>query len=178
LDSPAAHFLRHHDFFIEHEEWLLRISDLTGLPTAVPPPACRVHTYQSRPATIRQFRALYNQSFGSRPWYQPYSRAEVKETLDKSTDILFLHKANRPIGFAWLQGESIEPIGIVREEQGRGYGRFILLAALHELQRRGQTQAAIGLWRNNRAALRLYQSLGFQHQQTIVYLAFDMRQAG
>ncbi|MCB9419252.1 MAG: GNAT family N-acetyltransferase [Ardenticatenaceae bacterium] len=171
LNSPAAHFLRRHNFFIEHEEWLMTLSPLLPCSPAHLPD-CQIQTH---PTPIHLFRRLYDQSFGGTPWYQPYSQEEVENTLDDPGDILFLYQDEQPIGFAWLQEDLIEPIGIVREEWGKGYGRFLFLAALHELQNRGKTQANIGVWRSNQAAIRLYQSVGFQHQQTITYLAFDVQ---
>ncbi len=172
LNSPSSHFLRHHNFFIEHEEWLMHLPNLPTHPlvTRCSPPA-NLQTRQS-PTTL--FRQLYDQSFSSTPWYQPYSEKEVENTLDDPDDILFLFQDGQPIGFVWLQGDSIEPIGIVKAEWGKGYGRTLLTAALHELQQRGKTQAHIGVWRSNLTAVNLYQSIGFEHQQTLIYLAFDL----
>ena len=167
LDSPTIHFLHHHNFFLEHEEWLLQFSPLLPGPFA-PLPNCHLQTY---PSPIRLFCQLYDQSFGGTPWCQPYSSEEVENTLDDPDDILFLFKGGQPIGFAWLQGDAIEPIGIVQGEWGKGYGRHLLLAALHKLQQWGAAQAHIGVWRSNQAAVHLYQSVGFQHQQTLTYLA-------
>lgn len=174
LVNPAAYFLRHHNFFVEHEEWLMHLSPLPLRPPA-PQPDCQI---QPHPAPVPLFRQLYDQSFGGTPWYQPYSEEEVENTLENPEDILFLLRDAQPIGFAWLQEAAIEPIGIVREEWGKGYGRALLLAALHELQQRGKTQAKIGVWRSNQAAIHLYQSVGFQHQQTLTYLALDAQCCG
>lgn len=184
LNSPTAHFLRHHHFFIEHEEWLMQLPDLRQLNLPVHVENLRIHPLTRSPAhpftssPLHLFCQLYDQSFGGAPWYQPYSKEEVENTLDNPADILFLFRDKQPIGFAWLQEEAqeaaIEPIGIVREEWGKGYGRFLLLAALHELQHRGKTQAHIGVWRNNEAAIHLYQSVGFQHEQTLTYLAYNL----
>ncbi|MEJ2750929.1 MAG: GNAT family N-acetyltransferase, partial [Anaerolineae bacterium] len=114
-NSPAAHFLRRHNFFIEHEEWLMRLSLLPqatfGRRPPAPWPSCYLRTLDS-PA--RLFRRLYDQSFSGTPWYQPYSEEEVENILDDPDDILFLFQDEQPIGFAWLQGEAIEPIGIVK----------------------------------------------------------------
>lgn len=170
LDSPAARFLHHHHFFTEHEEWLLHLSPL---PPRSPAPLrdCQIQTH---PAPVPLFCRLYDQSFAATPWYQPYSEEEVENMLDDPADILFLFKDEQPIGFAWLQGDQIEPIGIVKAEWGKGYGRILLLTALHTLHQRGVAQAHIGVWRSNHAAVHLYQSVGFQHQQTLTYLAFDV----
>jgi ribosomal protein S18 acetylase RimI-like enzyme len=171
-DSVGAHFLRHHNFFIEHEEWLMVLPNLQTRQFADSPPAtCKLAT---RHSPTHLFCQIYDQSFGDTPWYQPYSQEEAENTLECPDDILFLFKDKQPIGFAWLQGEAIEPIGVVREEWGKGYGRALLLAALHKLKQRGAVQAKIGVWRDNRAAVRLYESVGFQHQQTLTYLAYEL----
>ena len=174
LNSPAAHFLRRHGFFIEHEEWLLRLPNLqTRQLTYAIPANLRVHPLT--PSPVHLFRTLYDRSFGGAPWYQPYSQAEAAETLDDPNDILFLFKDGHAVGFAWLQGEMIEPVGVVKEEQGQGYGRTLLLAALHKLKQRGVKQVKIGVWRENVTAVHLYQSLGFQREKILTYLALDLR---
>jgi ribosomal protein S18 acetylase RimI-like enzyme len=175
LNTPGAHFLRHHNFFIEHEDWFLQLSPLLLRPPAPPlPDRLKIHSIPSFPERI--FGQLYDRSFGGTAWYQHYTQVEIEETLTDPKDLLFLFKDGDPIGFAWLRMEKpeIEPMGIVKEEQGQGYGRILLLAALHEIKQRGANQTHIGVWRSNQAAIRLYQSVGFQHQQTLTYLACEL----
>ncbi|MFQ5399393.1 MAG: GNAT family N-acetyltransferase [Anaerolineae bacterium] len=173
IAGPAARFLHRHGFFVEHEEWFLRLPDLQTRQLVYATPA-NLRIRSNFPSPIDLFCALYARSFGGTPWYQPYSREEVEETLADPADILFLFRDGRAIGFAWLQGEMIEPLGIVREERGRGYGRFLLQSALHELKQRGAAQVEIGVWRENETAVRLYQSLGFRHEKTTTYLALEL----
>ena len=174
LTIPAAHFLRYHNFFIEHEEWLMSLPNLQTRQLA----DLQLANLQTRHSPASLFRRLYDQSFGGTPWYQPYSQEEVENTLENPDDILFLFRDEQPIGFAWLQDAAqeaaIEPIGIVKAEWGKGHGRTLLLAALHQLKQQGKTEATIGVWRSNQAAIHLYQSVGFQHQQTLTYLALDV----
>ena len=178
LDAPAAHFLRHHGFTIEHEEWVMALPDVRQLPPLLLLADCHLQTF-NRAEAIRHFRALYDQSFSTYRWYQPYSRAEVAATLNDAADILFLTCGGRPVGFVWLHlteadaGE-IEPIGVIRSYQGQGYGRILLLAGLHRLARRSAKRVAIGVWTENEVALHLYQSLGFRHQHTRTYLAYNL----
>jgi mycothiol synthase len=122
---------------------------------------------------------LYDQSFGSHNWYQPYSAAEVAALLYRPQDLLFLYRENEPIGFAWAKmvekgvGE-IEPVGVLTHWQGRGYGRFLLQSAIHDLASRGADHIHIGTWAENAAALHLYRSLGFQPDHILTYLAYDL----
>lgn len=179
LEAPAARFLSRHGFTVEHEEWAMALSDLCKIPPLSMPADCRLETF-GRARAIQQFCSLYDQSFGPYRWYQPYSEAEVAAALDDAANILFLTCTGRPVGFVWLHlteedGGEIEPIGVIPGHQGQGYGRLLLLAGLHELARRGARRVALGLWRENQAALHLYQSLGFRHQYTWTYLAYDLR---
>ena len=175
LQSPAAQFLRRHNFTIEHEEWLLTKDNLAD---CLPPTNRSDLSWDTLPyAQVgRLFCRLYDASFRDFPWYQPYSETEVSAELAAARDVLFLRRGAAPIGFAWLRWPEkglgqIEPLGIVAEEQGKGYGRYLLTVALHQLAQRGATQAQIGTWVANETAVALYQSVGFRHQETITYLA-------
>lgn len=179
LESAAALFLRHNGFVLEHEEWQLRLADLATAPLPQPQPGVAIGTWPRREA-IPLLQVLYEQSFAGLPWAQPYSAAEIAATLNQPADLLVLEVAGVPGGFAWLRLEEegalgvIEPLGVAREHQGRGYGRYLLLSALQELQRRGAHIAQIGAWRTNEAALNLYFSAGFTHHETTTYLAYNL----
>jgi mycothiol synthase len=178
LDSPAAHFLRHNGFGIEHQEWQLRLDDMSNMP--IPSSAADLSVVTlPRGRAVPLFQRLYTESFSGLPWDQPFSDAEIAALLDRPQDMLFLVHGEAPVGFAWLRMEAdnlgvIEPLGIVPGSQGRGYGRFLLLSALHELGRRGAVRAQIGAWRSNERAIVLYTSLGFRHRHTTTYLAYTL----
>ena len=181
LESPAAHFLRSHNFYVEHEEWRMERPHLRDLPLLRLPPGCQLQTVERAQATSR-FRALYDRSFASTPWYQPYTVADVEAELDNPADLLFLLCRDETVGFVWMRlktsaagkvGE-IEPIGVVGDVQGRGFGRVLLVAALHRLARRGAQRARLGVWRDNDAAVHLYRWAGFRRIGSLYYLARDL----
>ena len=178
LDNPAARFLRKHGFYVEHEEWQMMRADLRHLPQPVEKDGVKIVT-QRRAEAVRHFHHLFSTSFAGLPWDQPYSPQEIDTALDIAVDILFLTLDSKPIGFAWLHLQAsglgmVEPLGVLPEYQQQGYGRFLLLSALHELARRGASRAPIGAWRANQTAIHLYQSLGFTHHETITFLAYDL----
>lgn len=181
LESPAAQFLRSHNFYLEHEEWRMERPHLDALPSLNLPPGCGLQTFE-RAQAISRFRALYERSFAPTPWYQPYTIADVEAELDDAADLLFLTCDDKDVGFVWMRLKSttagkvgeIEPIGVVGDFQGHGHGRALLVAALHRLARRGAQRARLGVWRNNQAALRLYRSAGFRHIGSLYYLARDL----
>lgn len=175
--SPAAAFLQRHQFTLSNEQWLLVKQDLADCGLPVHPDV--TWGVMSRVQAIAQFCQLYDQSFKTLPWYQPYTTHEVAAELVAARDLLFLRRGAESIGFAWLRWPEknvgqIEPMGIVAGEQGKGYGRCLLNVALHQLAQRGARRAQIGAWANNDTAVALYQSVGFRHQETITYLAYNI----
>ncbi len=179
LNDATARFLFRRGFVLEHEEWVMKRPYLTQLPPSIPPnPDCHIHSC-ARHEAIPLFCTLYDASFRPHPWYQPYTEEEVAATLESNRDLLFLYHQQTPIGFAWVHEQdarqgSIEPLGVVPGHQGKGYGRYLLLTALHHLRQKGVTQAIIGAWKQNQAAIHLYQQLGFQLTQSIYYLIYNL----
>lgn len=167
-DEPAAHFLRHHHFQVEHEEWQMvwQAEEGHGAKTAVSSPHLSIHTLP-QPQAIAQFIALYDRSFSPHPWYQPYTPDEVDALLATPADLHFLYAHDEPIGFAWLRfagaTAEIEPVGVVPAWQGQGNGRFLLHHTLNYLLRHGCREVHLGVWQSNQAAVALYQRLGFRH---------------
>ncbi|MCB8926681.1 MAG: GNAT family N-acetyltransferase [Ardenticatenaceae bacterium] len=167
LASPASHFLQHHQFELEHEEWTMQLENVA---TAVFSPSTLSAKLQkvARDTAVRTLPQLYERCFAHTPWFQPYTAAEVSATWEPSDELWTLVSDATPIGFAWLHFPEptvaeIEPIGIVRQNQGLGYGRFLLTSLLQALQNRGVQTVTLGVWATNETAVHLYQSLGFRH---------------
>ncbi|WP_298814551.1 GNAT family N-acetyltransferase [Chloroflexus sp.] len=59
------------------------------------------------------------------------------------------------------QGIMITTFGVRRDQQGRGYGRLLLLTAVHRLLDAGYERIHIEVEESNRPACRLYRSCGF-----------------
>lgn len=178
LDSPAAHFLRHHHFFIQHQELNMVLAKARDVPPPSLPAESRLYTLPRQEA-ISRFCRLYGDAFDPYRWYQPYTEAEVAATLQTAGDILFLSLEERPIGFVWTrkvspQSGEIEPIGVVKRYQERGYGRLLLQAGIRRLVERGAEQIVLSVWRENAAAVHLYRRFGFQQRQTRTYLAYNL----
>jgi mycothiol synthase len=175
--TPLAHFLTHHGFYLEHVEWEMSRPLSDELPEPSWPAGYRLTTFR-RAVAIRHFLALYGASFSQTPWYQPFSRDEVEETLQGPADLLFASTAGEAVAVAWLRvtGQSgrIEPIGVVEAHQGKGVGRALLEAALSVLRQRGVTTVRLGVWKRNRTAIHLYRKLGFRRRRRTFFLAYDL----
>ncbi len=181
LDTPTAHFLRHHQFALEHEEYSLILNNLDSMTLpdlAAPSPLQRI----GRQTAVTTLPELYQRCFAGTPWCQPYTPAEVAATWEPDDELLYLGEDGDDIGFVWLHFPKpsvaeIEPIGIVREKQGMGYGRTLLTTILKQLQDQGSQTVRLGVWANNQAAITLYQSLGFQHSSSSYSLTFFLNES-
>ncbi|MCP4357048.1 MAG: GNAT family N-acetyltransferase [Chloroflexi bacterium] len=177
LETAAARFLQKNDFFIEHEEWTM--SMVNGQWSTVNSQRLMNTRTYPRQKAISLFCRLYPACFEGLPWNQPYSEEDVVDLLEHGRDLHFLLEDGTPVGFVWVQRESatavtLEPIGIIQGKQGQGYGRILLQTILQQLTEEGVTAVTIGVWANNQRAIHLYQSLGFQHTNTLTYLAYNI----
>ncbi len=177
LEDDTAAFLLRRGFVVEHEECLLQCDNLLDLPPVPDAPPGQLVTYP-RDRAIAEFCRVYDDSFRGVPWSQPYTEAEMATLLNDPDDLLFIEVDGRAVGVAWCEAffngrGRVEPLGIVRAYQGRGYGRRLLLGALHRLRRRAFV-LEIGTWRQNEVALNLYKGLGFREVDHWYYLACDL----
>ncbi len=179
LHTPAAHFLFKNNFFIEYEEQMMELVMVNGQWSMVnghlPLETCHLPL----PTAIPLFCQLYTACFTGLPWNQPFTAAEVAATLQNREDLLFLMEDDTPVGFVWLRPQpdqtvQLEPIGIIPEKQGHGYGRALLHLVLSQLAEKGVTAVSLGVWADNIPALHLYQSLGFRQTESVIYLAYDL----
>jgi ribosomal-protein-alanine N-acetyltransferase len=74
--------------------------------------------------------------------------------------------SRRLVGFALLRtvgGEAeVLTVAVASAERGRGFGRLLMEEAMRRLYRDGATNCFLEVDQANRAALRLYRSLGFE----------------
>jgi ribosomal protein S18 acetylase RimI-like enzyme len=159
--SEVAQFLHHHRFVLEHEEWEMVLPTLRRLP---PVPHCQANVVTlPRPEAMTTFQTLYEKAFSGLPWYQPFTLPEIAFGLPNSEAMRFLRVDDELVGFVWVQRQGqhavqLEPVGIVKEWQGKGYGRYLLLTVLHQLARQQIRQVTLGVWRSNETAVHLYQT--------------------
>lgn len=178
LESPAARFLQHHQFALEHEEYTMILNDLGSkkLPElAEPSPLQRI----GRQTAVTTLPQLYQRCFSGTPWFQPYTAEEVAATWEPDDELYYLGENDNDIGFAWLHFPEpgvaeIEPIGIVRQKQRLGYGRTLLTTILQQLQEQNIHIVRLGVWANNQTAVNLYRNLGFQYSSSNYSLTYTL----
>ncbi len=176
--SPEAQFLDHHQFYVEHVEIEL-VCQLDQIPIELLAEQAELHMLETD-AAAEKLRIMYDDSFSDLAWYQPYADAgEVLDDLGARGEVWFLHDdANAAIGFIGVRREQrvadIEPLGIIRAAQGKGFGRKLLASALQRLKDEGYQEAQLAVWENNTAAIRLYQQFGFQRKHRRVFMGLDV----
>lgn len=172
--SETAKFLLKQNFYEEH----LEIELMLDLPKSVRPTLTELVTYSPERAA-RLMQQLYDKSFSHTAWYQPYiDVAEIEENLLCGAQIYFLLHAGQPIGFASTNIDGsvaeVEPLGIIREKQGQGFGRKLLQALLYQFAHEGLGQVHLVVWQTNLPALTLYESCGFRGTKTRTFFAKDV----
>lgn len=140
-------------------------------------------------ATIRAVRpglddeawlALNNRIFAGHPengrWTLDDLRARMAQPWFRAEDVLMLEAEGSLAGFCWLKVDEraegrvgeVYVIGTAPEYRGRGFGRYLLAAALSRLREREAAVAAIYVDQSNAAALTLYAANGFHYHHVDV----------
>ena len=179
-DSPAALFMQKNGFDVEHVELGMQceLANVEVKPGTLAPQHVSI-VVEGKQAIIDLFSDLYDRCFEGLRWYQPYSEGEVQEIVQEEDQLFLLKENTDTVGFAWLhhpdtQTAEIEPIGIVPEARGRGYGRTLLNHVLQTQKEAGKTAVSLGVWQANQAAVKLYQSVGFEKQSETIFLQYEI----
>jgi mycothiol synthase len=135
----------------------------------------------------RDWLAVNGRAFAAHPeqgkWtLQDLKRRELEPWFDPGGFFL-AERAGALVGFHWTKvhqppagqpgaspvGE-VYVLGVDPAEQGGGLGRALTLIGLHHLREQGLPDVMLYVEGDNTPAIRLYESLGFQHTATdVVY---------
>lgn len=143
---------------------------------AGPPATGAIRLRQAGPEDLELLVELQARSFDET---EQSARAFVRYDLDEAESRVYT---------AWLAGEPIGKIGVVVEDQGayirafgvrpehrgRGYGRQILSALIRTMLDEGRPSLVLDVATENRNALGLYQSCGFQETTVYDYFVVDV----
>src|SRR5947208_563199 len=103
-------------------------------------------------------------AFGDRP--DPHRQKAEREMGHHNVRYYVGELSDEPIGslrLVWFDGRVyVTAFGVVPDLQGRGYGRQILSETIADLLAEGQDEIYIEVETNNRNALGLYRSCGFE----------------
>ena len=114
---------------------------------------------------IKDYMASYNEAFypmrkalDIEPfnWY-----SEESAVLEKADDTYMLIKDGKLIGAVSCYGNEIDDLFVKASEQGRGYGRELLLWGMNYIRDKSDEPIILHVAAWNQGALLLYQSEGF-----------------
>jgi mycothiol synthase len=169
--------------------WQMRRSLLSPIPAPTLPDGVSVRPFRVG-ADEETWTALNNRAFDGHPEQSGWSVEEVRvrerEPWFDPAGFFLAEKDGELVGFHWTKvhggadaddSHGHEPIGEVYvvgvdpAMQGTGLGRALTVLGLRHLRAGGLTQAMLYVDESNRAAIRLYESLGFAHWDTDVSYA-------
>ncbi len=116
-------------------------------------------------AYIQDYMAGYNAAFYPMRKaldIEPYNwYSEESAVLEKTADTYMLIQDGKLIGAVACYGNEIDDLFVSSSEQGRGYGRKILLWGMNHIRERSDEPITLHVAAWNQGALRLYESMGF-----------------
>ncbi|GAA4560560.1 mycothiol synthase [Planotetraspora kaengkrachanensis] len=162
--------------------WQMRRPLDTPTPDPVMPSGVRLRTFETG-KDEHAWVALNALAFATHPEQGAWTVDDIEQRerepwFDPAGFFLAVRPDGTPAGFHWTKvhrdGEDGEPVGEVYvvgvdpAEQGTGLGRALTLAGLAHLRSLGLPQVMLYVDEENRAAVRLYESLGFGRWKTDV----------
>lgn len=142
---------------------IMRNPDLSHLPPLVLGESCSIHTHEEGTEDIWEsiiasaFGMHYDFSFlinaGN---YHPQSVLYIRCNGRDVATTTAVENPKYP-GEGWFR-----MVGVRKEEAGKGYGKLITLAALHELRQRGYKSAVLSTDDTRISAICTYLSVGFR----------------
>ncbi|MDA0997863.1 MAG: GNAT family N-acetyltransferase [Proteobacteria bacterium] len=153
-------------------ETVVTYLEMTAAPKAPPPPLplCRIALMRAEPITVSFYRYLYD-TIGERYlWWE--RRAWSNEKLNRhlaedGVDVFVLYGGGVPAGYFELDARDAKNIelayfGLIPDFVGRGFGRYLLRAAIDEAWLRNPARLWVHTCNlDHPAALALYQQQGF-----------------
>ncbi|MEU8251272.1 mycothiol synthase [Nonomuraea sp. NPDC048916] len=173
--------------------WQMRRSLFAPLPSPTLPDGVRLRAFEpgrDEEAWLKVNAAAFAHHPEQGSWtLNDLLRREREPWFDPAGFFLAL-RGDRLVGFHWTKihgssGHGHEPLGEVYvvgvdpSQQGTGLGKALTMAGLHHLRSRGLAQAMLYVDEANTAAIRLYESLGFNRWDVdVMYAATPPSSAG
>ena len=118
---------------------------------------------------------------GGKDWKTRIRELE-KEFCEKHIDDVFVAEEDgKVVGLAKIQLNGEDKVGVIRNNavdplyQGRGISTQLVTRGIEELKRRGAKMIMVGTLETAKAALRVYEKVGFQELVKSVTLTMDIR---
>ena len=162
--------------------WQMRRPLREALPQPAFPAGVTVRSFAPG-ADEEAWLALNARAFASHPEQGGWARADLdhreREAWFDPAGFFLAERSGRLAGFHWTKvhpaggagsGEvgEVYVVGVDPAERGTGLGRALTLAGLRHLREQGLAEVMLYVDESNTPAIRLYESLGFEHTGTDV----------
>ncbi|RJL31026.1 mycothiol synthase [Bailinhaonella thermotolerans] len=130
-------------------------------------------------ADEEEWLGVNSRAFATHPEQGKWTRSDIDQREAEAwfdpAGFLIADRGGRMAGFHWTKVEDgvgeVYVVGVDPSEQGTGLGRALTLAGLAHLRDRGLELVTLYVDEENRPAVKLYESLGFEHFGTDVMYA-------
>jgi mycothiol synthase len=175
---PAGEsFVHKRGFRRVRRQWQMSLTGYGKRPHQLPPDFELGHFM---PGDEESLCALQNLAFTGSWGFRPNTVEEIGYLVNTSgfdpAGVLFITEGQRKIAYCWTAAHPAEKdkgyirmMGVAPACRRRGLGRAVLTAAVEYLNQRGIKEIELVVDSGNSSARHLYQSLGFQRKDTILW---------
>ncbi len=115
---------------------------------------------------FQQYMKIYNDCFYEMRKslaIEPYNfLGDYEQIREKSKDIFLLVSEGEMIGSVACYGSEIDDLIVSKKQQGKGYGKQLLLWAMNYIRQRSPAPISLHVAKWNERALMLYKKVGFE----------------
>jgi mycothiol synthase len=193
VDHWRREFSRKAGFEEQRRFYSMILKDGQDVPRPAFPQDVRIDRRPLRGASdddLKTFVEVFNESFAGHFSFSPTNVTRwrnVADTAEDEMDITFAYQGDRVTGFALVENSTafnrekgtrdgwVNILGVVPSSRGKGLGKALLLDSIQQLQAQGLDTIRLGLDAENRNALSLYTSVGFEVLMENTVLVRDLK---
>jgi mycothiol synthase len=180
VDHWRREFSRKAGFEEQRRFYSMILKDGRDVPKPAFPEGVRIDRKPLRGVSdddLKTFVDVFNDSFAGHFSFSPTNVTRWRNLADTAEDemsITFAYEGDRVTGFALVENSTafnrekgtkdgwVNILGVVPGSRGKGLGKALLLDSIQQLQSQGLDTIRLGMDAENRNALTLYTSVGFE----------------
>ena len=178
----AARLAERHGWERVRDLWVMRRRMSEPLPALRIPSGVRIRSWRDGDADA--VVAINAAAFASHPEQGAMDHANLARRMAEPwfdpAGLLLVEDDSGVLGFHWTKRHSrtlgeVYVVGVAPSAQGRGLGRLLTLAGLHQLADRRVSEVLLYVESDNAAAIATYTRLGFTHADSDTHVQYRRR---